>query len=95
MRDLVVHRTGLFGGWGVSLGRPSQGLLAFMITWKKSKVGVTVPFSVTDMLSREDQILSSEDLCDRVAWEPKLVTDTHWPEPTQPLEPKLQGSLQK
>lgn len=62
-------------------------------TWKKSKVGVTVPFSVTDMLSREGQIFSSEDCRDRVAWEPKLVADTHWPGPTQQLEPKLQGSL--
>lgn len=59
MRDLAY-----LGDRGVLLGRPSQGLLAFMIPGhrqKKSKLSVTIPFSVTDTLFSEVQIFRSED----------------------------------
>ena len=58
MRDLAY-----LGDRGVLLGRPSQGLLAFMIPGhrqKKSQLSVTIPFSVTDPFS-EVQIFRSED----------------------------------
>lgn len=58
MRDLAC-----LGDRGVLLGRPSQGLLVFKIPghrWKKSRLSVTILFSVTDTLFREVQEFCSD-----------------------------------